>query len=310
MNLESHIKQEDIKNDIESRLNSDNLLDRLEIAKLIPEIIDPIYKDKIELSIFNTIIKVFNESNPQSRESIDLVIKAMNAIDYLDGNFKNDALKNASRVYFIFTRALKIRPHDKNLIHFFIEIDDMYPSYIFSNLKKQPKKLVNPNKKEELENHELTEEEYESISDKEKIEWTLHLLRSNSWSEITTAVKFYEHIQDDGENKIPKILTESIEKKIFDLIALGLRCKEEDLEKRLADNGVGGKKIEYHDIPPLERNSLYANLVAIELIPHVSEKYQKELIKIAEENTSLEGIAKEKLEKIKVASPDKLKMPL
>lgn len=276
---------------IESDLNSNFINIQLEGISMIPNVIDPIVRHRLEEFSYKIIMQIFEDLDLTSPTSIANTLKTMGYVNYLSGNLKNQALRKASEIYYFLEKK---RPLDTEIVHnpFLREltVNDNSERIALANditphTEKSPALDALDAESESTQTSSLQEnkENYQLFSNKEKIGWVLNLLRSESWPEIKIGIKLFYSLGKIDEKEVPKILIESAERKIIELITFGLNCKETNLPST-----------------PLQKNSVYANLMAIDLIGYVPKDLQIKLIEIAEQNEELGDLAKEKLKKMKV----------
>jgi hypothetical protein len=279
-----------INSDLESPLT--NI--QLDGIGMIPKIIDPIMRKSFEERAWKIIERIMIYTDLGSPESISTSLKAMEYINNLSGNLKNQALRIASGHHNFIERYNKL---DRNNLY------EVYFKDFFKHTKKGSMKSatakdfesISKDAERILQNSEIASENHQHVSEKEKIGWILHLLRSESWAEIKEGVKLFYAMGKVDEDKIPAVLIESIEKKIIDLIIYGLNSRE-GKDKMIIDKTKTRAVLFF---PPPQKNSVYANLMAIDLISYVPEKFRKNLIEIAEQNEEMGPVAKEKIDKLK-----------
>jgi hypothetical protein len=272
INSESKAGQEKLVREIDDDIYSEFLSRKLDGIKRIPQVINPIIRNNFEVTAFRTIKHILKNANSESVSSINSTLEAIKCINSLNGSLRNEALQLASIAYESFNRryremvSMNIDLQESSLGRFFKEADLIMSSLV-----------------EDIPISTKTED-YSHISNKEKLEWALYLLRGKTWPEIADGVKIFAQIKEKITSETPEFLIERIEEKIKNLIILGLNCNE--LERGALNNN-NPKVIQAKTVlmtPPLLENAIYANLMAVDLIKYASPKFKKELIEIAKKN--------------------------
>ncbi len=309
---EKQESQKQLIETIQNGLHSDNTQVKFASITMIPRVKDMGIRSQLESIAYTVISKTLMSNDYISPYAIDTAIRAIKCIDCLSGNLKNHALKQASEAYGNFMNTYKYfknrceeNPNEESskycmeeIERFFIAVDGHKPNI----LKKKARQILTESisidasvfgeKKNETEN-------VEHRSAQEKAEWALYLLQTNSWPNIADGIKLFHDIADDEKTELSESIVKIIEQKILELLTLGLTCKETELEDRLYEDERGIKHRYSPNRPPLERNALYANLMALDLINYAPKKFKGVLIDIAEKNINMEDIAKEKLRELK-----------
>lgn len=285
--LEADLKteQENLVLKIENSFSSTNVEDVFDAISLIPKIINPIIKNRFEIGAYNFLFNILKYPSIESNSSIQLVLDAMKHVNFLTGIFRNRALLYASRAY----EDIKSK-HQRS--------KDLYKPSITEFLVGAEEVMTNLGN---YDRNSIAEEDFENsahVSNQEKIEWILFLLRAKNWPDISDGIKMFAQSRDKIFDKTPDVLIERIEEKIRDLILFGLNCKEQEpFEPRKGKSGDTQAKTRLV-ISQLQENALYANLMAVDLIQYAPIKFKKELVEVAKKNTHISDSVKENLDKI------------
>jgi hypothetical protein len=277
LNKDIKNEQDNLIKDIEKRQQSKSIDDHFSAIETLPNIINPIIRNRFEIKAYDIVYRILKYSDLKSDSSIRTVLDAIKHINFLSGTYRNKALLQASKTYEIL--KLEYGESKSNLLE---EIENT-----ISDLGVDDKKpLAN-------KNYEI----YSHVSNQEKIEWILFLLRSKNWTDIADGVKNFSQLREKIFDKSPDILIESIEEKIRDVIIYGLNCKDFTSFETVKNDPKIVKAKTKLMISPLQENAVYANSMAVELIQYAPERFRKELVEIAKKNTNINNSVLESLDK-------------